>query len=90
MKMGHFFELPLLLDIELSHNAKPNWMYVAFHNDDSNFQAIRDYLLYSAPDSVLSLANRQNWGIFGDGMAIEWADLHEHIELEGLLAGRKS
>ncbi len=33
---------------------------------------------------------RQNWEIFGDGMAIEWADLDEHIELEGLLAGRKS
>ncbi len=33
---------------------------------------------------------RQNWEIFGDGIAIEWADLDEHIELEGLLAGRKS
>lgn len=32
---------------------------------------------------------RQNCEIFGDGMAIEWADLDEHIELEGLLAGRK-
>jgi Protein of unknown function (DUF2442) len=33
---------------------------------------------------------RKNWEIFGDGIAIEWADLDEHIELEGLLAGRKS
>jgi hypothetical protein len=33
---------------------------------------------------------RENWEIFGDGIAIEWADLDEHIELEGLLAGRKS
>jgi Protein of unknown function (DUF2442) len=33
---------------------------------------------------------RQNWEIFGDGIAIEWVDLDEHIELEGLLAGRKS
>ena len=32
----------------------------------------------------------KNWEIFGDGIAIEWADLDEHIELEGLLAGRKS
>ena len=37
-----------------------------------------------------SLEERQNWEIFGDGIAIEWADLDEHIELEGLLAGRKS
>ena len=37
-----------------------------------------------------SIEERQNWEIFGDGIAIEWADLDEHIELEGLLAGRKS
>jgi Protein of unknown function (DUF2442) len=41
-------------------------------------------LLQGTPDE------RQNWEIFGDGIAIEWADLDEHIELEGLLAGRKS
>ena len=33
---------------------------------------------------------RNNWGLLGDGYAIEWADLDEHIGVEGLLAGRKS
>lgn len=37
-----------------------------------------------------TVEERQNWEIFGDGIAIEWADLDEPIELEGLLAGRKS
>lgn len=33
---------------------------------------------------------RQNWQILGDGYAIEWADIDEHIGVEGLLAGRRS
>ena len=33
---------------------------------------------------------RQNWQLLGDGYAIEWADLDEHIGIEGLLAGRCS
>ncbi len=33
---------------------------------------------------------RQNWRLLGDGYAIEWLDLDEHIGVEGLLAGRKS
>jgi hypothetical protein len=33
---------------------------------------------------------RQNWQILGDGYAIEWVDLDEHIGVEGLLAGRQS
>jgi hypothetical protein len=37
-----------------------------------------------------TVAERLNWELLGDGEAIEWADLDEHIELEGLLAGRKS
>ncbi len=37
-----------------------------------------------------TIAERLNWEFLGDGAAIEWADLDEHIELEGLLAGRKS
>lgn len=32
----------------------------------------------------------QNWQLLGDGYAIEWADLVEHIGIEGLLAGRRS
>ncbi len=33
---------------------------------------------------------RQNWQLLGDGYAIEWPDLDEHIGLGGLLAGRRS
>ena len=33
---------------------------------------------------------RHNWQLLGDGYAIEWTDLDEHIEVEGLLAGRRS
>jgi hypothetical protein len=33
---------------------------------------------------------RENWIILGDGYAIEWPDLDEHIGVEGLLAGKRS
>src|SRR5512136_951096 len=35
-------------------------------------------------------AERRNWQLLGDGYAIEWPDLDEHIGIEGLLAGRRS
>ncbi len=35
-------------------------------------------------------AERQNCSLLGDGYAIEWPDLDEHVGLEGLLAGRTS
>ncbi len=35
-------------------------------------------------------AERNNWQLLGDGYAIEWPDLDEHIGIEGLLAGRHS
>jgi hypothetical protein len=37
-----------------------------------------------------SVKERQNWQLLGDGYAIEWPDLDEHIGIEGLLAGRRS
>jgi hypothetical protein len=37
-----------------------------------------------------SESERQNWQILGDGYAIEWPELDEHIGVEGLLAGRRS
>jgi len=37
-----------------------------------------------------SLRERQNWQLLGDGYAIEWPDLDEHIGVDGLLAGHKS
>ena len=33
---------------------------------------------------------RNHWQLLGDGYAIEWPDLDEHIGVEGLLAGRRS
>lgn len=33
---------------------------------------------------------RQNFQLLGDGYAIGWPDLDEHIGVEGLLAGRRS
>jgi hypothetical protein len=33
---------------------------------------------------------KNNWQLLGDGYAIEWPDLDEHIGIEGLLAGRRS
>lgn len=41
-------------------------------------------LLHASP------TERQNWQLLGDGYAIEWPDLDEHIGIEGLLAGRHS
>ena len=35
-------------------------------------------------------AERNNWQLLGDGYAVEWPDLDEHIGIEGLLAGRRS
>ena len=32
----------------------------------------------------------QRWQLLGNGYAIEWIDLDEHIEIEGLLVGRRS
>ena len=37
-----------------------------------------------------SPSERQNWQLLGDGYAIEWPDLDEHIGIEGLVAGRRS
>ncbi|UXE63189.1 MAG: DUF2442 domain-containing protein [Woronichinia naegeliana WA131] len=33
---------------------------------------------------------RENWEILGDGYAIAWDDLDEHIGIDGLLAGKSS
>ncbi|UNU24093.1 DUF2442 domain-containing protein [Microcoleus vaginatus] len=41
-------------------------------------------LLHGSPEE------RHNWQLLGDGYAIEWVDLDEHIGVEGLLAGRRS
>jgi hypothetical protein len=37
-----------------------------------------------------STSERQHFHLLGDGYAIEWPDLDEHIGIEGLLAGRHS
>lgn len=33
---------------------------------------------------------RANWRLLGDGAAVEWPDLDEHIGVDALLAGRRS
>ena len=35
-------------------------------------------------------AERDNWQLLGDGYAIEWPSLDEHIGVEGLLSGHRS
>ena len=35
-------------------------------------------------------AERNHWHLLGEGYAIEWPDLDEHIGVAGLLAGRRS
>ena len=37
-----------------------------------------------------SVAERAHWRLLGDGEAIEWPDLDEHVGIGGLLAGRGS
>jgi len=37
-----------------------------------------------------STVERNHWRLLGNGYAIEWPDLDEHIGIEGLLAGRRS
>lgn len=37
-----------------------------------------------------SRQERANWQLLGEGYAIEWPDLDEHIGMEGLLAGCRS
>ncbi len=37
-----------------------------------------------------SAVERRSFQLLGDGYAIEWPDLDEHIGIEGLLAGRHS
>jgi hypothetical protein len=37
-----------------------------------------------------SETERSHWELLGNGYAIEWPDLDEHIGIEGLLAGRMS
>jgi hypothetical protein len=41
-------------------------------------------LLHGTPEE------RLHWQLLGEGYAIEWSDLDEHIGIEGLLAGRRS
>jgi hypothetical protein len=37
-----------------------------------------------------AVSERAHWRLLGDGYAIEWPDLDEHVGVEGLLAGRCS
>ncbi len=37
-----------------------------------------------------SKVERLNWKLLGDGYAIEWPDIDEHIGIESVIAGRRS
>jgi len=37
-----------------------------------------------------SESERKNFCFWGEGYAVEWPDIDEHISVEGLLAGRRS
>ena len=37
-----------------------------------------------------SQSERENWQLLGEGYAIEWPELDEHLGIEGLLAGKRS
>ena len=37
-----------------------------------------------------TIAEQQNVNLLGDGYAMEWPDLDEHIGVEGLIAGHRS
>lgn len=41
-------------------------------------------LLHASPEE------RESWQLIGEGYALEWPDLDEHVGIEGLLAGRRS
>lgn len=40
--------------------------------------------------SHASIEERKNWTLVAEGYGVEWSDLDEHIEVEGLLAGQRS
>jgi hypothetical protein len=40
--------------------------------------------------AIATEAERANWHLLGNGYAIEWPDLDEHVGIAGLLAGRRS
>jgi hypothetical protein len=81
--------------ITLTLETEPMVDHVAF-TDEKLVIELTDSRSLSVPlDWYLRLRHappqeRQNWQILGDGYAIEWADLDEHIGIEGLLAGKRS
>jgi len=73
----------------------PQVIDISFTNDQFII-ALADQRSLSVPLSWFprlyhaTLEERENWLLLGEGYAIEWPDLDEHIGIEGLLAGRRS
>ena len=73
----------------------PQVIDISFTNDQFII-ALADQRSLSVPLSWYprlyhaTLEERENWLLLGEGYAIEWPDLDEHIGIEGLLAGRRS
>jgi hypothetical protein len=72
-----------------------NAVHVAFTKETMNVAMRRGFNLLVPLEWYPRLqhatgAERQNWRLLGDGYAIEWPDVDEHIGIEGLVAGRRS
>ncbi len=73
---------PLVVDVKIT-----NEKFTVKLNDGRSVAVPLDWyprLVHASPKE------RNNWQLLGEGYAIEWPDLDEHIGIEGLLAGRRS
>jgi hypothetical protein len=73
---------PLAISIKVSDE----WITVALEDGRSLSVPLAWYprLVHASPEE------RNHWELWGNGYAIEWPDVDEHISVEGLLAGRRS
>jgi hypothetical protein len=82
-------------DHRLVLEVEPNAVEVSVTEDDLIVRLAdgrRIYVPLAWYPRLFNATERElgHWQIFGDGYAIEWPDLDEHIGIEGLLAGRPS
>jgi hypothetical protein len=73
---------PLAVEVTIAENS------FSIHLDDGRVLSIP--LAWYPRLLHATSSERQNWQLLGDGYAIEWPEIDEHIGVEGLLAGRKS
>jgi hypothetical protein len=73
---------PVAVDVATANNT----MTVHLADGRSNMIPLAWYprLMHGSP------AQRRKWQLLGNGYAIEWPELDEHISVEGLIAGHRS